>query len=85
MLGRKFGGQCIKHTRQNALVTNKTKSYSGGSILIDAATGFINAQLQRSIKSEETIQAVKGFEQNTKDHGIFVKEYQTTDDGLLLT
>ena len=58
-------------------MTSKGKSYSGGCIFVDAATGFVVVQLQSFFTAEETIQAVKRFKQNTRDHGIFVKEYQT--------
>ena len=82
--GQKFSGQGIKNIQQKATIKDKNKSYGYGCIFIDAATGFINIQLQSFVNVTATIQSVKQFENDAKDHGIIIKEYHS-DNGSVFT
>ena len=55
----KFGGQGIKNKQRKASLAAKEKSYCGGCIFVDAATGLINLQLQSFFTAEASIQAVE--------------------------
>ena len=79
--GQKFGGQGIKNNQQKATIKDKEKSYRGGCIFVDAATGFIEVQLQSFWAAGDTIRAVDQFENNAKDYGVIVQEYHSDNGG----
>ena len=82
--GRKFKGQGINNPKKRARVQSKSKLYQGGCIFVDAATGHIDVEFQTFFSSEETIQAIKNYEDKCRDNGIIVQEYQF-DNGSSFT
>ena len=82
--GRKIEGQGIRNRGRKASVSEKAKSYSGGCIFVDAATGYIQVEFQSFFSAEETVKAVQRFETHAADRGIRVKEYHL-DNGTAFT
>ena len=82
--GRKFEGQGISNQKKRARVQSKLKSYQGGCIFVDAATGHIDVEFQKFFSSEETVQAIKNYEDKCRDNGIIIQEYQF-DNGSSFT
>ena len=72
--GRKFEGQGISNRKQNARPPSKDKSFSGGCIFVDAATGHIEVEFQTHFSTQETIEAIKRCEQKARDNGIIIQE-----------
>ena len=68
--GRKFEGQGISNRKRNARLPSKDKSFSGGCIFVDAATGHIEVEFQTHFSTQETIKAIKRCEQKARDNGI---------------
>ena len=60
------------------------KSFCGGCIFVDAATGFVHCELQQHLNNDETLEAVKKFEQVAADSGITIAEY-SADNGSCFT
>ena len=56
-------------------------SYCGGIVFVDAASGHIAVEFQTSLTASETIKAIQTYEDNAKDQGIIVKEYQFDSGG----
>ena len=50
-------------------------------MLEDAATGHVGVEFQTASSQEETIKATQKCEDEAKDCGIIVKEYQFDDAG----
>ena len=75
--GRKWAGQGIRNTKRKASAVKQAKSYAGGCIFVDAATGFIDIQFQSFFSAAETINAVKRFKDNAQDNGIIVLQYHS--------
>ena len=46
-------------------------------MFVDAATGYIDVELQSFLSSDETIEAVLAFEARALDHGMMAKEHFT--------
>jgi len=82
--GRKYSGQGIRNTKRKASTDQQAKSYAGGCVVVDAATGFIDIQFQSFFSASETISAVKRFEANARDNGIIVSQYHS-DSGSAFT
>ena len=59
----------------------KSNSYFGGCVFIDAATGYIDIQLQSYLSADEKISAVSRFEVNVLDNGIIISQYQSDNGG----
>ena len=55
---------------------SKSKSYSGGCIFVDAATGHIDVQLQTFFTADETIEAIRNYKAKCQDNWIIVQECQ---------
>ena len=82
--GRKWSGQGIQNTKREASAVKHTKSYAGGCIFVDAASGYIDMQFQSFFASNETISAVQRFKEKARDNGIIVSEYHS-DSGSAFT
>ncbi len=50
--------------------------YTGGTIMVDHASGYIFLQSQVSLRSGETIQSKHAFERMAKHHGLRIKRYR---------
>ena len=72
-----MGGTGIKNTQLKATIKDKERSHGYGCLFVDAATGFVDVQLQSLSSAEDAIRSVKQFEKDAKDHGIIIKGYQS--------
>ena len=72
--GRQVRGYGIRDPSGKSTIRDKTRSYSGGCIFIDAATGYIDIQFQSFLSANKTIEAVLRFEWKALDNGIVVSE-----------
>ena len=81
--GRLFHGRGIRDP-QGKTITKNTNTFSRGCIIIDGATGYVDAQFQSHLNANETIEALQRFEALAADNGVIIKEYQS-DNGAAFT
>ena len=74
--GRLFHGRGIRDP-QGKTITKNSNTFSGGCIIVDGATGYVDAQFQSHLNANETIDALQRFEALAADNGVIVKEYQS--------
>jgi hypothetical protein len=83
--GRKIKGYGIKEPSDKSPSRGQQgESYCGGCMFVDASTGFVHAEFQSHLSSDETIQAVDNFESMARDNGIIISEY-ASDNGSAFT
>ena len=82
--GRKFEGKGISDRKKNVRLSDKNKSYGGGCLFVDAASGHIEVEFQTFFSAQETIDAIKRHEQKARDKGIMIQECQF-DNGSSFT
>ena len=70
--GRKIRGTGISNRKRGAQVVSKSKSYGGGCIFVDAATGHVEVKCQTHFNTEETIQAIWNYDQKARDNRIVI-------------
>ena len=51
--------------------------YSGGSVLIDHASGYVSIKYQVAINATETVKAKLTFERESQSQGVVIKGYHT--------
>ena len=56
----------------------------GGAIFVDHASGCVCVELQASMSSHDTLEAVKAFEKAMMSHGVVIQSH-LTDDGSVFT
>ncbi len=86
-----FPGQCVSvdHficSTKGRLYASRGRTadkdmYSGGSIYVDHASGFVHVEHQVSFVAAETVQCKHRFERKCRDMGVHVVSYQS-DNGI---
>ena len=62
-------------------LASSSLKYAGGTLFIDAASGFIHVSHQVGKTAAETIEAKTNFERNALSHGVPIQAYHT-DNGV---
>ena len=81
--GRMFNGRGIRDPKGKTTL-KQSNTFSGGCMIVDGATGYVDVQFQSYFNANETIEALQRFETLAADNGIIVKEYQS-DSGPAFT
>ena len=81
--GRMFNGRGIRDPKGKTTL-KQSNTFSGGCMIVDGATGYVDVQFQSYFNANETIEAIQRFETLAADNGIIVKEYQS-DSGPAFT
>ena len=81
-----FPGQTIfvdhfVSTTQGITLTSRgganAPGFTGGCIIVDAASGFVTAECQKHLNTHETLEVIKKFEAMSLEHGVVPTSYMS--------
>ena len=73
--GRKLQGCGVINPKTKREVKGKDKSYCGGCMFVDAASGYVQVQFQSYLSAVATVEAVENYEKHALDNGVIVSQY----------